>query len=336
MRMTWLHDALRSELKRRGKEIVAVEDLYEWQREVVNSAVYNPVKLPDAAGSYLRADNPRLLELSRRYAAFNPDVTTPLVWREGYVRDEDIPYFRGDNAYVWQKRGHNMNVLGYALAFYYLQSIDHLDLLGRLTEDDAFGNFTFPIAGREVSRDLLDSVAELYFLDRELGIAARSDFTILDIGAGYGRLAHRSLTAFPSLGRYFCSDAVPHSTFISEYYLRYRGLADRATIVPLDEIERTLASQRIDLAVNIHSFSECRIAAIDWWVGLIARHRVEYLMLVPTTDSGQRIVTVDGANYAHIMEKHGYRLVAKEQKYRDPVVQKYAITPAFHFLFRLD
>jgi methyl-accepting chemotaxis protein len=34
----------------------------------------------------------------------------------------------------------------------------------------------------------------------------------------------------------------------------------------LDEIEQQLAMTSIDLAVNIHSFSECCASAIDWWL----------------------------------------------------------------------
>ena len=57
----------------------------------------------------------------------------------------------------------------------------------------------------------------------------------------------------------FCVDAVAISTFICEYYLGFRGADDRASVVPLDELDSLLALQPIDLAVNIHSFSECPI-----------------------------------------------------------------------------
>ena len=163
MSNTRIHDGLNSLLKRRGKQIVLSEDLYDWQRDVVSSPVYKRAPLPPEASSYLRSDNPKLVNLKNRYESFNPEVTTPLVWHDGHLRSEDIPYFRGDNAYVWQVRGQNMNVLGYALAFYYLKSIDRLDLLRQVEEDEAFGNFTFQIGGRSVSRDLLDSLVEISF-----------------------------------------------------------------------------------------------------------------------------------------------------------------------------
>ena len=75
-----------------------------------------------------------------------------------------------------------------------------------------------------VTRDLPDSVAELNFLERHLAISQRTAVVVLDIGAGYGRLAYRSVVALPLIERYLCTDAVPVSTFNCEHYLRYRGV----------------------------------------------------------------------------------------------------------------
>ena len=337
--MRWVNDALNNLLKRRGKQIVAVDELYEWQRRVVSGPVYRRAPLPPEASLYLRADHPKLLELKRRYAAFNSEVTTPLVWHEGYLRDEDIPYFRGDNAYVWQVRGQNSNLFGYALAFYYLKSIDRLDLLSQVEEDDAFGNFTFQIGGRSVSRDLLDSIVEISFLNRHLGLDRCKDFTVLDIGAGYGRLAHRASTVWQGLRHYLCADAVPYSTFISDFYLRYRRVSEKAVVIPLDELAQTLEGRQVDLAINIHSFSECQPAAINWWVAQLARHGVKHFMIVPnaTDCGGERLQTNALEDFCPILEKHGYRLKVKEPKYQeDPVVQQFGLTPTYHFLFELN
>jgi hypothetical protein len=48
--------------------------------------------------------------------------------------------------------------------------------------------------------------------------------------------------------------------------LRYRKAIGNTEVVALDEIERSLATKKIDIAVNIHSFPECRLKAIEWWV----------------------------------------------------------------------
>jgi hypothetical protein len=326
-------DALNSLLNRYGCRIVNNQVLYDWQKNPQRQPSYRESRLPPGAMSYLARNNPRLEELQARYAALSSEVTTPLIWTEAHVSPADMLYFRGDNAYVWQLRGGNMNVMAYALTAYYVESIDKLGLLDRLEEDDYFGIYSFVIDNRIVSRDLLDSVIEMYFLEKHLHVSASRSLTILDIGAGYGRLAHRMVGALPNVAEYLCTDAFPISTFISEYYLRFRKLEDKAKVVPLDEIERALSNRSVDVAVNIHSFSECSTAAIEWWMSVLAKHRVKHIMIVPNT--GDVLRTEDGVDFSGIVEKHGYRLRAQEPKYADPVVQQYAINPGYHYLFEL-
>jgi hypothetical protein len=316
-------------------DIVDKGTLYEWQRGPRGARTHKPSELPPGA-DFLRWDNPVLRSLQQRYAAFEKTVTMPLIWQPDKVHEEEIRYFRGDNAYVWQLRGQNMNPLGYALTTYYVLALDILDLLERLNEDDAFGIYTFQIAGRTVSRDLLDSVIELYFLDKHLQIASRPSVRILDIGAGYGRFAHRAVMAFPNV-QFFCTDAVAVSTFICDYYLRWRGVQDRAVTVSLDQIQEALQETPADVAVNIHSFSECRIEAIDWWIALLSKHKVNYLMIVPNSinANGAELRTNDFKEFQPVVERHGYRLIVKEPKYRDQVVQQYGLNPTYHYLFAL-
>ena len=151
---------------------------------------------------------------------------------------------------------------------------------------------------------------------------------ILDVGAGYGRLAHRMVQSLGNIKEYVCADAVPVSTLICDYYLKFRACEGRAAVLPLDELETGLADRRIDLAINIHSFSECRTSAIDWWLSLLARHRVRYLMIVPNTPRktvGETLLTNDGHDFGGIVTKHGYSLVAREPKYR---IRSFSSTPS--------
>jgi len=322
-----------------GYEIVDRNALYDWQQPNAAVPAFAAAQLPPGADAYLRDDNPALQDLKRRYASFNKDATTPLVWTEDFVSGDALRWFRGNHAYLWQLRGPNMNAMGYALSAYYARAIDTLHLLDRLTDDNLFGNVTFQVDGRPVSRDLLDSVIEIYFLERHLGLSRMTRPVILDIGAGYGRLAHRIVEGLPDVERYLCVDAVAASTFVSEYYLNLRGTAGRAEVLPLDAVERALAVRQIDLAINVHSFSECRLEAIDWWLGMLARHGVRQLMIVPNAksgDGGQSLLTNDGNDFRPVVEKHGYTLVAREPKYRDPIVQQFGINPTFHFLFRRE
>jgi hypothetical protein len=331
-------ETLNSLLARWGKVIIPYERLYEWQINPILGPTYNPKGLPEEARKYLVPDNPKLIDLKRRYARCDPEVITPLHWTDEYVRMQDIAYFRGDNPYVWQVRGDNMNaganynVMGYALATYYVKSIDKYELLDRLTEDNAFGNFTFDIASHVISRDLLDSIIEIDFLDRHLDLMSRPDVTILDVGAGYGRLAYRISATVPGLKQYICADAVPYSTFISEFYLSYRKVADKTQVVALDEIEQSLVNKTIDIAVNICSFPECRLEAIEWWINRLARWNVKHFLV---NCINEKLKTNEQKDFSHILEKHGYRLLTREPKYRDSALQKYAIAPSHYFLFEL-
>ncbi len=331
-----IREALNSLLKHFGHRIVNDWNLYEWQKTPSHTQPgYRLPKLPEDAAGYLVMGNPRLREFQTRYAAFNGEVTTPLVWKDTHVGHEDMLYFRGDNAYVWQVRAMSMNIMAYALTTYYVKSIDKLGLLEKLEEDDYFGIHSFTVNNRLVSRDLLDSILEIHFLEKHLNISSLTNLSVLDIGAGYGRLAHRMTGSLPNIAQYLCTDAFPISTFISEYYLRFRNLEGKAKVVPLDEIDHALRGRCVDIAVNIHSFTECRTKAIDWWLSVLARHRVKYLMIVTNTRGTTlgTLRTSDGVDFTGIVEKYGYTLRAKEPKYRDPVVQQYAISPAYHYLF---
>ncbi len=101
---TNLRVLLNSVLKTRGYEITNRALLYEWQKCDQTQPRYKHSQLPKEAERYLQPTNPRLVELHARYANFNMAVTAPLVWVDTYVRPEDILYFRGDNAYIWQLR----------------------------------------------------------------------------------------------------------------------------------------------------------------------------------------------------------------------------------------
>jgi hypothetical protein len=263
----------------------------------------------------------------------------PTMWGPEYLeRDLDLTHFRGDNVYVWQFR--NVGASAREKYYFYLRELmaqDRLGLFGRLDEDGAFGCWTFEYPGwPTVSRDLLDSIRELQFLDRHTGLLREPGFTVLDIGAGYGRLAHRTLAAAPQLGRYLCADAVAESTFLCEYYLGFRGCGERAQVLPLDELDARLAGQRIDLAVNIHSFSEMSAAAIEGWVSRLAAREVPALLVVP--NDADRLLTMERdrsrREFGPILEAHGYALELREPVFADPTLRAFMNVTDHFFLFR--
>jgi hypothetical protein len=271
--------------------------------------------------------DPELLDLRARY----DKVDSPLnkygaKWNREFVEYEVVlPDFRGDSVYVWQERwGHagadpEKTYLEYAE---YLMSRDHRGLLGRLVEDGAFGCKTYrhPQIG-DVSRDLLDSVNEILFLDREYGLFdASSGLNILDIGAGYGRLAHRMCEAGVPLQQYMCVDAVPESTYLSQGYLKYRQCTDKTSVWRFDEFLQESHQLQIDLAIAIHSFPEMTYEAICGWLDLLVSRNVPALFLIPNNrneissfeDNGKRIECMNA------FSERGFNLVADEPIVSDP------------------
>jgi SAM-dependent methyltransferase len=291
--------------------------------------------LPPSAAEYLRPDNPRLRELEQRYRKLPAEVIDHTLWSGEYAeREVDLQRFRGDNAFVYQLRDNNSEA-NHILTADYLAEIDRLNLFGRLTEDDLFGVCGFHGRnGERITRDLLDSIAEINFLESTLEISTRPEFRILDIGAGYGRFAHRLFEAYPN-ATVRATDALPLSTFLCEFYLQFRGCEPRAAAVPADE----LPDERFDLATNIHSFSECSLNTICWWLDRLAEREVQHLMVVPNSEDhgGARLVSreKDGRSLDFLpeLEKRGYRLQHERPKYGDELMQRIGVSPSVHYLF---
>lgn len=280
------------------------------------------------------SSDPRLAELRRRYVGH--PATSHSVWAPENVANElTLERFREDNAYVWQTR--TSTPIQYLLSCFYVQANDPLALFPRLSEDGAFGAWTYAHDGRPVSRDMLDSILEISFLEEEIGLSALPALTVLDIGAGYGRLAHRMAESMPNLERYLCTDAVPESTFVSEFYTKFREVHSKVTVVPLDEIDSVLDGTRVDVAVNIHSFSECSLTSIEYWLDLIARAETSWLFIVPNT--GDQLISWEPdqsrLSFAAAIALRGYELAVKREKYhRSPDMQRFGLFPSTYFLFR--
>jgi hypothetical protein len=299
-----------------------------------HTASYTRGTLPAGATEYLTRDNPRLRALQAAYRGHPAAI--PTQWDESYLRSElDLAYFRGDNAYLHQQSvARDVN---YLLSAFYLRAVDRLHLFDVLSEDDLFGNYVIPLDdGRVISRDLCDSVAEITFLEECLSLSQTRDLEVLDIGAGYGRLAYRLVSGLPNIARVWCADAVAESTFLSEYYLGFRQVQERARVLELGAVDAALGSQSVHLATNVHSFSECGIATIRWWLDLLRAHAVQYLFVVPNDD---RLLSTEPDHsrrefFPEILER-GYRLVRRRPKYAESRVQANAAFPSDYYLFEL-
>ena len=281
--------------------------------------------LPAGADEELAPDHPRLRELRESYAALDLPVLSASRWnREAVESFLDLRYFRGETLITWHYRElPRITALKFFLFVREIQRRDDRGLLDSLGEDGAFGCWTHSFEGYgRYSRDLLDSVNELLFLERELELSKRDGLRALDIGAGYGRLAHRMLTAHPQVADYCCIDAVPESTFVSDYYLRHRGCAPPARVVPLTDWE-DLKPGAFDLAINVHSWPETPLAAIEWWVDLLVKLEVPRLFLVPNEPTELLSLEPDESrrDFAPVLERAGYRLVTREPALDDPAVR---------------
>ncbi len=316
-----------------GYRFVPEVALFDFQKGAMLQPKKREDKIPPSASKHLQADNPQLIDYQNRYATFDERVITPLLWTSDRLSTERMPFFRGHNAFVYQIGSQNRNIIGYTLEAYYIKLNDNLNLWNKLEEEGDFGAILHEVDHKTVSRDLLDSIMEINFLEHQINISSQREFSILDIGAGYGRLAYRMINALPNLHQYLCTDAVPISTFISEYYLKHKEVEDKAQVIPLDMIEEEMKNHSIDLALNIHSFSECTLSAIDWWLSLLEEHQVRYLLIVP--NSGKRLLTNDKKSFQGLVEEKGYRLKTLEPKYKDPVLQKYAANPSYYHLYEL-
>lgn len=322
-----------------GYRAVPEAALFDWQRGEPGIEPSVDPSVPQALAERLRPDDPELEALRERYRGCDARVTAPLLWTPGTVDAAALKGFRGETAYVWQRQGALRSINAYALTAYHLFSPDRggrvAERFADVDEDGRFGAAVYEIAGRRVSRDLLDSLAELDCIDRELGLGPEGVTSILDIGAGYGRLAHRALEAFPEIERFVCADAVPESSYLCAHYLAFRDVGERAVVAPLDRVDAILAEAPVQLAVNIHSFSECRPEAIAWWLELLVRHRVPWLLVVPNAmdHGGRELLTNDRRPFQPLIEQAGYRRRALLPKYRDPVVQRYGLSPSMYHLF---
>jgi len=309
------------------EELTPLFALTEHQRRYFANGYDDRVPLPRDAQEYLVSDNPRLLELRAQYEALDVAAVDHHWWSQERVDDQvQLQYFRGDNLYQWHYPEHP-RAMALTLFVYmrYLETRGARPLLDRCSEDGLFGCWTTEVAGYgKVSRDLLDSVSEILFLERQLGLLGRKQARILDIGAGYGRLGYRIATVHESLSDYCCVDAVPQSTFLSEYYLGFREVSPPCRVVPLDRVERDLHPGAFDLAVNVHSFSECTLAAIDWWAQQLARLEVPHLFVVPNEAEGLISREPNGGWHDALptLAAAGYEPVFHEPVIADPAVRE--------------
>jgi hypothetical protein len=109
-------------------------------------------------------------------------------------------------------------------------------------------------------------------------------------------------------------------------------------VVSLDEIETIVTTTPIDIATNIHSFSECTLQAIEWWIDVISKAKIKYFMVVPNAKDQLLSIEPDKSrkDFSRLLEARGYELMAREPVYApDTLASQYGLYPdRSYYLFR--
>jgi putative sugar O-methyltransferase len=241
---------------------------------------------------------------------FNID---PIVWKQDsdYITSSFNNSFRGENAYVWQERSGD-NKEKYLAYYKIIQSIDKDNLLSKTFECGSHGCISYDVDNIKISRDLLDSILEIYFL--KWCFKNLSNLSLLEIGAGYGRLCKRYLDCYPQ-SKYYITDGIPQSTFFSKIYLK----ENIDSVINLYDIEEKIKSLSIDVAVNVHSFPECHINDIEWWINLINSNKIRYIFYVPNepTSTSQFMPSNSGESILDLFNKYNYAVKYSKNMYSE-------------------
>lgn len=173
---------------------------------------------------------------------------------------------------------------------------DDWGLLDALEEPALGGGDVVLVDGKPVSLDFLQSIEEFYSVREALGFDKDASVVLCEIGAGYGRLAHVTLSALPN-ATYVVVD-LPESLIVSQYYLK--SLYPRAKVALYPESAEvlasgTLASHRlvfllpdqmrllprgsVDGVLNVYSFMEMRREQVERYFDLIENLDVRALYL---------------------------------------------------------
>jgi putative sugar O-methyltransferase len=118
--------------------------------------------------------------------------------------------------------------------------------------------------GRLISQDVANSALEVNAMMEALG--GRRPSSILEIGAGYGRLAYALLTLFPE-ATYTIIDIQPTRS-ISQWYLSQLFDPERLTFLSPEEAS-SLEPGSFDLGLSVSSLGEMTEAQIDGYLRLL-------------------------------------------------------------------
>jgi hypothetical protein len=222
------------------------------------------------------------------------------------VRDA-LPYFAANAIYVEQGNPAEERFCRAA------EQVDKLtcfmaDPCGK-SRDEEFGArmVDTPALGR-VNRMWLEANIEIDFLRRHLPMEL-SYADILEIGAGYGRLA---VMLAPLTHTMTCVDAIPISTKLCRYYCQ--RFYPPVKVLTLDEFITDSATMRPHVAINIHSWNECSPAQVQNWIDVIVSMGTPFLFTVSHGTMGSAYALWNEkfpVSFRPMIEQH-FNLIAEE------------------------
>jgi len=154
-----------------------------------------------------------------------------------------------------------------------------------------------------VTRAWLDGMIEINFIKKHMNLQEK---IVLDIGAGYGRLAVLLSESEPT-AKITCVDAVPISTFLCKKYTA--AFAPQIKVVTIQEFESLKKTLSPDLAINVHSWSECSLKQNMQWIDTIFNMGTKNIFIV-THDP--EMFSWSGGSFRPFLE-HYYELISQEK-----------------------
>jgi putative sugar O-methyltransferase len=144
-----------------------------------------------------------------------------------------------------------------SMLWYFVSKIDTHRLLRKICEPEVGNPFIVLVDGCTVSQDLCNSVHEFYQSGSDTALDGR-EYNILEIGAGYGRLADVCLRALPQAT--YCIVDIPPALYLSQQYL--------SLLYPNEKI--FCYREFVDFEEIQQEFEACRIR-------FLAAHQIELL-----------------------------------------------------------
>lgn len=144
---------------------------------------------------------------------------------------------------------------------YYLKNIQN-QKIGNPPTINYFNN--------EISIDYLLSTEEMFFLDEVL----KKSKTVMEIGAGFGRLSHAIIQNFVNINRYIIVD-LDEVLELAKIYMRMvldENEFSKIDFISHKNIKKLEESGRIDISINIDSFQEIQESVVLDYLKFISKN----------------------------------------------------------------